>query len=104
LGGGGRVEATHAPGHTRGHCFFRMLPDDVVYLADVDLSSFGPHYGDAWSELEDFERTLAAARALEARHYATFHHIGVLDGPAAFLEHLARLAARIPDPAARLLP
>jgi len=103
LGGGVRVEVIHAPGHTRGHCFFRMLPDDVVYLADVDLSSFGPYYGDAWSELEDFERTLAAARALDARHYATFHHIGVLDGRAAFLERLERFAAVIADREARLL-
>src|SRR5262249_9713430 len=44
-----------------------------------------------------------AARALEARHYATFHHIGVLDGRAAFLEKLERFAAVIADREARLL-
>ncbi len=103
LGGGVRVEVIHAPGHTRGHCFFRMLPDDVLFLADVDLSSFGPYYGDAWSDLEDFERTLARARALDARHYATFHHIGVIDGRAAFLEKLERFTAVIADREARLL-
>jgi glyoxylase-like metal-dependent hydrolase (beta-lactamase superfamily II) len=91
------------PGHTRGHCFFRILPDDVVYLADVDLSSFGPYYGDAWSDLEDFERTLAQARGIDARHYATFHHIGVLDGRAAFLDKLERFSAVIADREARLL-
>jgi glyoxylase-like metal-dependent hydrolase (beta-lactamase superfamily II) len=103
LGGGVRVEVIHAPGHTRGHCFFRILPDDVVYLADVDLSSFGPYYGDAWSDLEDFERTLAQARGIDARHYATFHHIGVLDGRAAFLDKLERFSAVIADREARLL-
>jgi glyoxylase-like metal-dependent hydrolase (beta-lactamase superfamily II) len=101
--GGARVEVIHAPGHTRGHCFFRVLPDDVVYLADVDLSSFGPYYGDAWSDLEDFERTLAAARELRARRYATFHHIGVLEGREAFLERLERFAAVIADRERRLL-
>ena len=44
-------------GHTRGHCVLHVEPEDVVYLGDIDLSSFGPYYGDAWSSLEDFERT-----------------------------------------------
>ncbi|HTO70736.1 MAG TPA: MBL fold metallo-hydrolase [Myxococcota bacterium] len=101
--GGARVEVIHAPGHTRGHSFFRVEPDGLVYLADVDLSSFGPYYGDAWSDLEDFERTLALARDLDARWYATFHHIGVIEGREAFLERLARFAAVITDREARLL-
>jgi hypothetical protein len=78
-------------------------PDDVLYLGDIDLSSFGPYYGDAWSSLEDFERTLRAARAIEARWYATFHHIGVLEGRAAFLERLDRYTAVIVDREQRLL-
>jgi len=101
--GGATVEVIHAPGHTRGHCFFRVLPDDVVYLADVDLSSFGPYYGDAWSDLEDFERTLAAARDLRARWYATFHHVGVIEGREAYLERLDRFSAVIRDRERRLL-
>lgn len=103
LGGGVRVRAIHTPGHTRGHCAFHVEPDDVVYLGDIDLSSFGPYYGDAWSDLEDFERSLALVRALEARWYATFHHIGVLDGRAAFLERLDRFTAVIADREGRLL-
>lgn len=89
------IRAIHAPGHTRGHSCFHILPDDVLYLGDIDLSSFGPYYGDAWSSLEDFERTLARVRAMDARWYATFHHVGVLDGRATFLERLDRFAAVI---------
>jgi glyoxylase-like metal-dependent hydrolase (beta-lactamase superfamily II) len=103
LGGSVRVRVIHAPGHTRGHSFFHVEPDDVLYLGDVDLSSFGPYYGDAWSSLEDFERTLALARTLEARWYATFHHIGVVDGQAAFLEKIDRFTAVIADRERRLL-
>lgn len=103
LGGGVRVRVVHAPGHTRGHCFFHVEPDDLVYLADVDLSSFGPYYGDAWSELEPFETTLARARDLDARWYATFHHIGVVEGRDAFRERLDRFAAVIGDRERRLL-
>ena len=101
--GGVTVEAIHAPGHTRGHCFFRIEPTGLVYLADVDLSSFGPYYGDAWSDLEDFERTLATARELDARYYATFHHVGVLEGRAAYLERLDRFVGVIADRERRLL-
>ena len=101
--GGVRVRALHTPGHTRGHTCFHVEPDDVLYLGDIDLSSFGPYYGDAWSSLEDFERTLTLVRGIEARWYATFHHIGVLDGRAAFLERLDRFAAVIGGREERLL-
>jgi len=101
--GGARVRVIHAPGHTRGHSLFHVEPDDLVYLADIDLSSFGPYYGDAWSELEDFERTLEAVRKIDARWYATFHHVGVLDGREAFLERLDRFTAVIADRERRLL-
>ena len=93
--GGVRVRVIHAPGHTRGHSLFHIEPDDVLYLGDIDLSSFGPYYGDAWSSLEDFEHTLAMVRELPARWYVTFHHIGVLEGRAAFLERLDRFTAVI---------
>lgn len=101
--GGVTIRVIHTPGHTRGHCCFHVEPDDVLYLGDIDLSSFGPYYGDAWSDLEDFERSLAKVRAIEARWYATFHHIGVIEGRAAFVERLDRFAAVIRSREERLL-
>jgi glyoxylase-like metal-dependent hydrolase (beta-lactamase superfamily II) len=103
--GGVRVEALHAPGHTRGHSCFRVRWDggELLYLGDIDLSSFGPYYGDAWSDLEDFERSLARVREVDVPWYATFHHVGVLEGRAAFLERLDRYAAVIGQREARLL-
>ncbi len=102
LGGGVRVHVIHTPGHTRGHCALLAEPDGVLFLGDIDLSSFGPYYGDAWSNLEDFERSLALVRGIEAQAYATFHHIGVLDRPA-FLERLDRFEAVIASRESRLL-
>jgi glyoxylase-like metal-dependent hydrolase (beta-lactamase superfamily II) len=101
--GGVRVRAIHAPGHTRGHSMLLVEPDGVLYLGDIDLSSFGPYYGDAWSSLEDFERTLELARTIDARWYATFHHIGVIEGRATFVERLDRYAAVIADRERRLV-
>ena len=101
--GGVRLRTIHAPGHTRGHSLVHVEPDDVLYLGDIDLSSFGPYYGDAWSSLEDFERTLTMARGIAARCYATFHHVGVLDGRDAFVERIDRFAAVIERREAALL-
>lgn len=93
--GGATVRAIHLPGHTRGHCALLAEPAGVLFLGDIDLSSFGPYYGDAWSCLEDFERSLARVRELPARVWVSFHHIGVLTDRAEFLARLDRFTARI---------
>lgn len=85
--GGVKVEAVHLPGHTRGHSGFR-ISDEVFFLSDIDLTGFGPYYGDAWSDLDDFEESLARVRDEEAAYYVTFHHKGVIEGRARFLELL----------------
>ncbi|MBW2279338.1 MAG: MBL fold metallo-hydrolase [Deltaproteobacteria bacterium] len=103
LGGGVRVHVIHTPGHTRGHCAFLVEPSGLLYLGDIDLSSFGPYYGDAWSDLEDFAATLVKVRDIDARYWATFHHIGVLETREAFLERLDRFTAMIADRERRLL-
>ncbi len=84
LGGGVTVEAVHLPGHTRGHSGFRM--DGVFFLSDIDLTGFGPYYGDVWSDLEDFEESLNRVRDEEADFYVTFHHKGVIEGRETFVE------------------
>jgi glyoxylase-like metal-dependent hydrolase (beta-lactamase superfamily II) len=97
--GGVRIRILHSPGHTRGHCCLQIEWDrsdqSILYLGDIDLSSFGPYYGDAWSNLEDFERSLARIREIDATWYVTFHHIGVLDGRDAFHERMDRFTAVI---------
>jgi glyoxylase-like metal-dependent hydrolase (beta-lactamase superfamily II) len=107
--GGVSLEVIHTPGHTRGHCCFLMEWIDsgatrrLLYLGDIDLSSFGPYYGDAWSDLADFEHSLARVREIEADWYATFHHIGVVSGREAFLERLDRYTGVIARREERLL-
>jgi glyoxylase-like metal-dependent hydrolase (beta-lactamase superfamily II) len=99
--GGVTLRAIHTPGHTRGHCCLQVdwqeagAPRRLVYLGDIELTSFGPYYGDAWSDLEDFERSLALVREIEADWYATFHHIGVLEGRESFLERLDKFEGAI---------
>jgi len=107
--GGVTITVHHTPGHTRGHSCLEIAWDEsgvarrLLYLGDIELTSFGPYYGDAWSDLEAFERSLVRVRAMEADWYATFHHIGVLEGRAAFLERLDVFEAKIADREQRLL-
>ena len=77
LGGGVEARAVHLPGHTRGHSGF--VVGEVFFLSDIDLTGFGPYYGDAWSDLEQFEASLAIAREIEAEWYVTFHHKGIIE-------------------------
>jgi glyoxylase-like metal-dependent hydrolase (beta-lactamase superfamily II) len=90
-----QVEAVHLPGHTRGHSGFR-ISGGVFFLSDIDLTGFGPYYGDVWSDLEQFEASLDAVRDEEADHYVTFHHKGVIDGRETFVQLLDAFAAVIP--------
>jgi glyoxylase-like metal-dependent hydrolase (beta-lactamase superfamily II) len=92
--GGITVEAVHLPGHTRGHSGFR-ISGGVFFLADIDLTGFGPYYGDMWSDLEDFEESLNRVRDEEADWYVTFHHRGIIEGRDQFLEHLERFRSVI---------
>jgi glyoxylase-like metal-dependent hydrolase (beta-lactamase superfamily II) len=85
--GGVAIEAVHLPGHTRGHSGFRVA-NDVFFLSDIDLTGFGPYYGDTWSDLEDFEESLHRVRDEDARYYVTYHHKGVIEGRESFLEML----------------
>jgi glyoxylase-like metal-dependent hydrolase (beta-lactamase superfamily II) len=93
--GGLTAEAVHLPGHTRGHSGFR-ISGGVFFLSDIDLTGFGPYYGDAWSDLDDFDESLVTVRAETADHYVTFHHKGVIDGREPFVQLVDEFAAVIP--------
>ncbi len=96
--GGVTVRVVHTPGHTGGHSVLVIEAADgptVAVAGDIDLSSFGPYYGDAASSLSDFQRTLAAVRDLRADHYVTFHHKGVIDGVDAWRDAVDAFAAVI---------
>ena len=95
LGGGVAVEVVHLAGHTRGHSGFLVDTEGVFFCADVDLTGFGPYYGDHWSDLDEFEQAIERCRTIEARHYVTFHQKGVIDGRPEFLRLLADYAAVI---------
>ena len=95
LGGGVSVRAFHTPGHTSGHCVLLVEPGGVAFIGDIELSSFGPYYGDATSNLADFRRTLQAVKEIPANVWVTSHHKGVITDRATFLSLLQAFASRL---------
>jgi glyoxylase-like metal-dependent hydrolase (beta-lactamase superfamily II) len=103
LGGGVRIRAHHMPGHTAGHSVLVVENEGIAFLGDIDLTGFGPYYGDACSSLTEFRRTLTAVAQLEASTWVTSHHRGVVTNRAEFIALLDRFAGKIEERADRLL-
>ena len=83
------------PGHTAGHSVLLVEPEGVAFIGDIDLTGFGPYYGDHCSNLADFRRSLKRIRELPARAWVTFHHKGVITDRARFLELLDAFREKI---------
>jgi len=95
LGGGVTVRAFHMPGHTSGHCVLLVEPGGIAFIGDIDLSSFGPYYGDATSSLRSFRETLEAVKNIPAKVWITSHHKGVITDRGTFLTLLKAFASRL---------
>ena len=95
LGGGVTVRAVHMPGHTGGHSVLLVEPGGIAFIGDIDLTGFGPYYGDACSHLPAFLDTLERIRSLEARVWITFHHKGAITDRETFLGLLDAFTGRI---------
>ena len=87
--GKSHVRAFHTPGHTAGHCALLVEPEGVAFIGDIDLTGFGPYYGDASSSLTDFRTTLAKVANIPAKIWVTFHHRGVYTDREKFVSDLA---------------
>jgi glyoxylase-like metal-dependent hydrolase (beta-lactamase superfamily II) len=75
-----RARVVHTPGHTPGHCCFWFPEERVLFTADIDLTPFGPWYGNAAS---DIDLSLASIRRLaefEPEFTVTGHETGIVRG------------------------
>lgn len=101
--GGVTINVVHLPGHTSGHSGILIEPDGVFVTGDIDLSTFGPYYGDATSDLDAFEVSLARARQIDANHYVTFHHKGIIDGRDEYVRAIDAFASVIATRESRMV-
>jgi len=73
------LKVIHSPGHTAGHCCFFEIGSKVAFLADIDLSSFGPWYGALDSNLLEFEESIDKLLHLDIDIAITGHN-GMIEG------------------------
>jgi len=48
----------HLPGHTLDHTCFGINDYETIFLVDIDLTHFGPWYGNRVSDIEDFRDSM----------------------------------------------
>ncbi len=71
------VEIIHIPGHTPGHLAFFFREPEVLLMGDIDLTPFGPWYGDSYSSVEETISSIKRMREVPAKIWLTCHEKGV---------------------------
>ncbi len=75
--GGVEAEVIHTPGHTPGHCSLYFREQKILFLGDYDLTSFGPWYGDARSDIDATVASANKLRSIDADIWIGSHGKGV---------------------------
>ncbi len=71
------LKVLHLPGHTPGHCGYLFEEYGLVFATDIDLTAFGPWYGNPVSDLEHFRASIRKLRALKPELIATGHSMPI---------------------------
>ena len=101
--GGTKIRAFHMPGHTAGHSVLVIEPHGIAFIGDIDLTGFGPYYGDPGSSLQDFRTSLARLPDIPASVWITSHHRGVYTDRDSFMRDLAAYTDKMDEREQRLL-
>lgn len=71
--GGTKARVIHTPGHTPGHCAFFFEEEEILFAGDIDLTSFGPWYGNPEADIIAFRDSIIKLRDLKPRLVLTGH-------------------------------
>jgi hydroxyacylglutathione hydrolase len=74
-----RAEVIHTPGHTIGHICLHFADEGILFLADYDLTPFGPWYGDFCSGIDQTIDSVNRLLAIPARVWITSHQLGIVE-------------------------
>jgi len=67
------LKVIHTPGHTPGHISLFEPNSGILFSGDIDLSPFGPWYGNMRSDLEEFRRSINRLVELNPKVIMTGH-------------------------------
>jgi glyoxylase-like metal-dependent hydrolase (beta-lactamase superfamily II) len=77
--GGLSVQVIATPGHTPGHLSFFIPEEEILFLGDYDLTSFGPWYGDLYSSIEQTIESIQKLKSIPARRWIASHNTGLFE-------------------------
>jgi len=67
------VKVLHFPGHTAGHCGLLVEKCGLVFATDIDLTTFGPWYGNPASDIKKFRQSIRRLRTIKPDILITGH-------------------------------
>jgi hydroxyacylglutathione hydrolase len=73
------VQVIATPGHTPGHLSFFFPDEELLFLGDYDLTSFGPWYGDVYSSIEQTIKSIHKLKNIPARRWVASHNTGLFE-------------------------
>jgi glyoxylase-like metal-dependent hydrolase (beta-lactamase superfamily II) len=71
--GSTQMEALHLPGHTADHYGFYFPREKALFATDIDLTGFGPWYGNPESDKNQFIRSIERIQGYEVDSFISSH-------------------------------
>jgi glyoxylase-like metal-dependent hydrolase (beta-lactamase superfamily II) len=71
--GGAKLQAIHTPGHLKDHYCFLEQNTGTLLSTDIDLTSFGPWYGNPECDIEVFEQDVKKIMELSYKRVCSSH-------------------------------
>ena len=68
-----KLECLHAPGHTDDHYVFFEPNHEIVFTCDIDLSRFGPWYGQTEGNIDLFLASIRMVAELQPKLVVSSH-------------------------------
>ncbi|WP_165820910.1 MBL fold metallo-hydrolase [Pueribacillus theae] len=75
---GEKMIMIHAPGHTEGLALPYFPDHGILFVVDIDLSSFGPWYNNIDSDIDLFIQSALKTLEVDAEYFVTSHHKGMV--------------------------
>ena len=74
-----KVQVIATPGHTPGHLSFFFSEEELLFLGDYDLTSFGPWYGDVASSIDETIKSIRRLKQIPAKKWIACHENGLFE-------------------------
>jgi len=74
-----KVRVIATPGHTPGHLSFFFPEEELLFLGDYDLTSFGPWYGDVQSSIDETIKSIRRLKEIPAKKWIACHEDGLFE-------------------------